>query len=96
MGEVEVKEGDTLAVKNAVNNEIDIVDWITTMSLEGLEKLKEHGTKYEKYGHSDYVIKTLAKHYPPIADMEVIQVNSTNTPTKCHHTGVCDFSYRGV
>jgi hypothetical protein len=73
MGEVIVSELDPLAVQNAIINEIDIGDWISTMSSEGLEKLKEISTKYEKYGHSDFVIKTFAKHYPSIADMEVIQ-----------------------
>ena len=71
IGTIEARLTDPVEFKNAIDDLVDIGKWLENLPVAELEKLKTIMTKYDKSGHSDYVIKSFAKQYPPLIDMEV-------------------------
>jgi hypothetical protein len=70
LGEMNIKETDGIIVKNALPNDYDINEWLNTLSPKDAVDLKDVALKHESRGHSDYVIRTLAKYNPKLAGLE--------------------------
>ena len=70
VGEITVKDGDSEAVKKALNESIDIEEWLNDLPISQLEKVRDYNAKTEDRGHSDAVLRALSKYLPIVEDLE--------------------------